>query len=122
VLSAADGDVSTATFKGTGLTKVVGLRAGEWGPTDCGGLNCITGYDALWADDGGSGIAELKVTATRTGADALNTPAIFIDGLLVTAKCGGRSSPVPCQTIKQFAGGCIEYLVRFASDPGIRFR
>jgi hypothetical protein len=122
VLSARDRNVSTAAFEGIGLTKLIGLRAGQWGPTDCGGLNCVTGYDALWRDDGGTGIAELKVSAVRTGEAATQTPAVFIDGVQVTAKCGTKGSPVPCVKITKYAGGCVDYFVRFASDPGIRFR
>ena len=123
VLSATDEGVATANFAGFGIKKVVGLRAGALQPGECGGLDCVTGFDALFDDvGGGSGIAEMTVVAERNASTPPGLAAVFINGVQVTAKCVGKHPPVPCQKITRTEGGRTKYFVRFAADPGIRFR
>ena len=121
-LSANDGDVADAHFEGFNLTKVVGMRSAKTGPTECGGEACVTGFDVLFDDNGGHGVAELTVVAARAFSTPPGHAAVFIDGHEVTAKCTGKNPPLPCQKINRTQGGQTQYFVRFASDPGIRFR
>jgi hypothetical protein len=121
-LEATDRDVSDAHFEGFNLTKVVGMRAAATGPTDCGGQACVTAYDVLFDDNGGSGVAELTVIAARDFSTPPGHAAVFIDGVEVTNKCVTQSSPLPCAKVNRAGPGLTKYFVRFASDPGIKFR
>jgi hypothetical protein len=121
-LAANDGDVSDAHFEGFNLTKVVGMRSADTTPTECGGQACVTGYDVLFDDDGGSGVAELTVVAARDFSTPPGHAAVFIDGVQVTAKCGGKHETLPCAKINRAGPGLTQYFVRFKSDPGVRFR
>ena len=127
-LSATDPGVSTGDFEGIGIEKVVGLRAGDLVPGECGGQDCITGYDALF-EEGGAGIAELTVVTAKGVSPPPGQAAVFLDGVQVTAKCTGShkygkpaTSPIPCQKIDSTRSGRTIYFVRFVADPGVRFR
>jgi hypothetical protein len=114
--------VAIANFKGVGITKVVGMSAADTTPTECGGESCVTGFDVVFDDNGGQGVAELTVLAARQFSTPPGHAAVFIDGVQVTASCTGPSAPLPCQMISRTGTGQTQYFVRFASDPGIRFR
>jgi hypothetical protein len=121
-LAATDRDVSDAHFEGFNLNKVVGMRSAATTPAECGGQACVTGYDVLFDDNGGSGVAELTVIAARDFSTPPGHAAVFIDGVEVTNKCVTQSSPLPCAKVNRAGPGLTKYFVRFASDPGIRFR
>jgi hypothetical protein len=119
-LSATDPGVATANLKVFGIEKLVGLRVGELVPGECGGLDCITGFDALFSS-GESGIAELTVITEKPRSTPPGLAAVFFDGVQVVAKCTS-SSTLPCQKINSTRSGRTIYFVRFRADPGIRFR
>jgi hypothetical protein len=121
-LAADDRDVSDAHFEGFNLTKIVGMRSAPTTPTECGGEACVTAYDVLFDDNGGTGVAELTVVAAKAFSTPPGHAAVFIDGDEVTAKCTDTSPPLPCAKITRTGTGQTKYFVRFASDPGIQFR
>jgi hypothetical protein len=122
-LTATDGNVAKASFVGIGITKVVSMSAADTLPAECGGQPCVTGFDVVFDDNGGQGIAELTVRVARKFSTPPGKAAVFLDGARLTAKCTNKpTSPIPCQKITRIEEGRTKYFVRFAADPGIRFR
>ncbi len=124
--TASDRTVSTATFRGTNIFKTVGLRAATTAPNACAGVNCVTAYDVLFPAPGALGRAELFVVT----APAVSTPfwkaAVYIDDVKVTRSCLynvlTRTEQLPCKIIGPTLKGGTFYYVKFAADPGIKFR
>jgi hypothetical protein len=126
-LTVNDANVAVANFRGVGLgtpnePKVVAMRAAGRGLVECGGQACVTGFDVLFDGTGGQGVAELTVIAGKQFSTPPGQAAVFIDGVEVVAKCKNNGTPLPCQKINRTGTGQTQYFVRFAADPGIRFR
>ena len=92
----------------------------------CGGTDCSTGYDVLFFGDPSSQdvVAELTVVMPKDQSVPPGSAAVFMDGVLLTAKCGVSiaSSPIPCAKITKTNAGETQYYVLFDADPGFTFR
>lgn len=135
VATATDPGVADAQFTAPpGFGKVVAINANSGAPGECGGDDCLTGFDVLFDDTGNTSIAKLTVTTQhRTTLRQRLNAAVFIDGVEVTDVCGGRilewlrerrgiPQPIPCRNIRIVHGFRLEYTVMFAADPPFRFR
>ncbi len=124
--TATDGNVATAAFKATGITKQVGLRAVDTTNTECGGTSCVTGFDVLFDDTGGQAKAQLLVKTARGQSTPFWRAAVYLDGVKVTRSCLfnhlRRSEKLPCKIIGPTLSGGTFYYVKFNADPGFRFR
>jgi hypothetical protein len=119
VAVANDGDVSTATVVApAGFDKQLGIRPVDTVPFDCGGDDCVTGYDVLFPD-GDEVIIELTVVASRENSIPPGQAAAFIDGVEITDKCKktASKSPIPCAKITRIKGGLTQYFWRVGADP-----
>lgn len=124
--TATDGNVATATFRGTNINEQVGLRSFDTAPGACAGANCVTAFDVLFTSTSGAGRAELYVVT----APAVSTPflkaAIYINDVKVTRSCLfniiTRVEKLPCKIIGPMPRGGTFYYVKFAADPAIKFR
>jgi hypothetical protein len=126
IATASDRDVSTAAVVARNLPKTVGLRANPGVPSECGGVQCTTGYDVLFDGSATNGKAAIFVHTVAPFAPRLQDAAVFIDGTQVTRSCLSniieRDEQLPCKIIAPDLQGGIFYFVKFAADPGIRYR
>ena len=125
--TATDPGVAKATLQARNLPKTVGLRNVDTVPGECGGANCVTGFDVLFKDTGATGGRASLLVVTEPGITTpLRQAAIFLDGVQVTRSCISnlltRTEVLPCKVITPLPGQRMAYFVKFAADPGGRFR
>ncbi len=125
--TATDPGVAKATLQARNLPKTVGLRNVDTLPGECGGANCVTGFDVLFNDTGATGGRASLLVITEPGITTpLRQAAIFLDGVQVTRSCISnlltRTEVLPCKVITPLPGKRMAYFVKFAADPGGRFR
>jgi trimeric autotransporter adhesin len=124
--TATDGNVSTAQFNGQNLSKTVGLSSAPTATSECGGANCVTGYDVSFPGTTGNGRASLLVKTARNVSTPFWKAEIYLDGAKVTRSCIWnvitKTEVLPCKIIGPTLTGGTFYYVKFAADPRFRFR
>jgi hypothetical protein len=123
---ASDRNVSQAAVVARNLPKTVGVRANPGVPSECGGVQCTTGYDVLFNGTATNGRAAILVHTVAPFAPKLKDAAVFVDGTQVTRSCISnifdKPEQLPCKIIAPDGKGGLVYFVKFAADPGIRFK
>jgi trimeric autotransporter adhesin len=125
--TAVDPGVATATFRGTGLDKTVGLRDVDTAPLACAGANCVTAFDVLFPGGGpATGRAELLVVTEKAVSTPFWKASVYIDDVKVTRSCLynvlTRVEVLPCKIIGPTLQGGTFYYVKFVADPLVKFR
>ncbi len=135
--SATDPGKSSLAFSAPAeFNETVTIAPDSGAPGACGGSNCTTGYHLGFPTTAPGGpIASITVVTTQkiSLVDRLKA-AVYIDGTRIIAQCNNRvliarvrdklgiPEPLPCITITYQTDGRLQYFVKFAADPAIRFR
>jgi hypothetical protein len=124
--TASDGEVANAVFVGQNLDKQVGIRAGESAPGECGGADCVTGFDVLFEGEDDGGRAYLFTVVNPPFATPFRNAKVYFDGVEITRSCISnllsRPEQLPCKIVGPWFNGGTAYFVKFAADPRIRYR
>ena len=126
-VTTTDGAKATATLTTQGVTETVGLRPAVTPPGGCGGVNCVTAFDALVHDHRRSrNRARCRVTTAPNVSTPFLKAAVYLDGMKVTRSCIWnfitKNEVLPCKIILPTLKGGTFYFVKFGVDANVRFR